>query len=674
MKKFTAFFMAMAILLSIVSALPATAATDSSLLCSGYYGINRTDGVIGQVVPGTEEALLFSRVLADGALALTNGVKTGSELTLSREGVVVDKLSLVVQADCSGDGQFSITDMLMVKSMLLGQQTFTAAQSHAADVSGDASVTITDFLQMKRSILGLASFSPKYVSGAAAVRSQILAVGDTYPFGPSGEVPPETVPPETTPETVPPETTPETVPPETTPETVPPETTPETVPPETTPETVPPETIPEIAPPETTPEAVPAPAAETPAEETLPPESVTVEGDAVTWADGVITAVKLGTARLSYGDETLIVTVCEEALQISLPDTTLFIGPGGSTTLLPVLNHPADKSLISYSVSDSNVLQVTQEGQLTALAQGSATVTATLPNGASASQNVTVIQLIESLSLEKDYIKLKPGMQKPIVTTRIPAQSPEKLIWTSSDTDIATVDENGIVTGVKYGTVTVTGISEYGKVSVVCKVKVCDLIQVALTYDDGPSSVYTPKVLDMLKEHDIKVTFFMVGNRIKTSPTSVKRMADEGHELGYHTWEHTFFFNMSAKEIAADFEQFQQAVYNASGKYATVYRAPGGNITDNALKTIPLPHIMWSVDTRDWATRNTEAVKNAVLNGLKDGAIILVHDIHATTYYGTKEAIEYIIKKDLDVEFLTVTELLSRKGQTPEAGKTYYKN
>jgi peptidoglycan/xylan/chitin deacetylase (PgdA/CDA1 family) len=205
-------------------------------------------------------------------------------------------------------------------------------------------------------------------------------------------------------------------------------------------------------------------------------------------------------------------------------------------------------------------------------------------------------------------------------------------------------------------------------------VKVCNLIQVALTYDDGPSSAYTPKVLDMLKQHDIKVTFFLVGNRISTTPSSVKRMAQEGHEIGYHTWGHTFFFNMTAKQIKDDFEKFQTAVYNASGSKATVYRAPGGNITDTALKTIPLPHIMWSVDTRDWETRNAESVKKAVINGLKDGAIILVHDIHATTYQGTKAAIEYIIKNDLDVEFLTVTELLSRKGTPPQAGKTYYKN
>lgn len=610
MKKITTIFMVFAILFSLAGALPAIAATDSSLLCSGYYGINRTDGVIGQITPNTDEALLFSRILADGELALSNGVKTGSHLTLSKDGTVIDTLSLVVQADCSGDGQFSITDALMVKSTLLGMQTFSPAQSQAADVSGDGSVSVTDFLQMKSNILGRTDFSPKYVSGAAAANSLILAVGDTYPFGPT----------------------------------------------------------------ETAPDAAADTSGESAPEEDLPPETVTVEGDAVTWAAGTVTAVKLGSARLSWGDETLIVTVCEEALRISLPDAPLYIGPGATSLLQPVLNHPADTTQISYSVSDDTVLQVSSAGVLTALKEGSATVTASLPNGSSDSQDVTVITLIDTITVEDDYIKLKPGSTKNIAVTIAPADSPEKLIWTSSDTSIATVDDKGVVTGIKNGTVTVTCASQYGKIAATCKVKVCNLIQVALTYDDGPSSAYTPLVLDMLKKYDVTATFFLVGNRIKTSPTSVKRMAEEGHEIGYHTWGHTYFFNMTKAEIKADFEKFQEAVYNASGIKATVYRAPGGNITDTALATIPLPHIMWSVDTRDWATRNTEAVKEAVLGGLKDGAIILVHDIHKTTYYGTMAAIEYIIKNDLDVEFLTVTELLSRKGTPPQAGKTYYKN
>ena len=62
-----------------------------------------------------------------------------------------------------------------------------------------------------------------------------------------------------------------------------------------------------------------------------------------------------------------------------------------------------------------------------------------------------------------------------------------------------------------------------------------------------------------------------------------------------------------------------------------MFRAAGGGITDRALETLPVPHIMWSVDTRDWETRDTYRVRQAILNGLKDGAIILLHDIHGTT-------------------------------------------
>ena len=81
---------------------------------------------------------------------------------------------------------------------------------------------------------------------------------------------------------------------------------------------------------------------------------------------------------------------------------------------------------------------------------------------------------------------------------------------------------------------------------------------------------------------------------------------------------------------------------------------------------------MWSVDTRDWETLNTYRVKQAIISGLKDGAIILLHDIHSSTYYGTVAALEYIFEEDLDVEFMTVTELLSRDGTPPEAGQSYY--
>ena len=335
-------------------------------------------------------------------------------------------------------------------------------------------------------------------------------------------------------------------------------------------------------------------------------------------------------------------------------------------------NHPV-KQKITYTVSDETIATVDENGILTGHTQGSTTVTATLANGATATQALTVIPLIEDICIAVPYsMKVKIGGSKQLSASALPSSSPETLIWASSDPSIATVDQNGLVQGIQAGNVTITCTSEFGKVQASVQMKVCNLVQVALTFDDGPSGAYTPQLLDLLQKYDVTATFFFVGSMMNNAQSVVKRIGQQGHELGYHTWGHTYFSKMSASEIKKDFDRFQTLLTELCGRSATVFRAPGGGITNTALKTIDLPHIYWSVDTRDWETRNTTKVKNAILNGLRDGAIILLHDIHATTLSGTREALDYIFENDLDVEFLTVTELLSRKGTPPTSGKTYY--
>ncbi len=686
MKKSIVIFLIFSILLSMGLLTPAYAAGESQIQ-SGYYSIDRASGLIGQITPGTPSDTLLSRLLPGGDFKLSAGVATGSVLSLSRSGSQTDKLSLVVLSDCSGDGIFSVSDMLMVKSLLLNQKKFSNAQRLAADVSGDNAVTITDFLQMKSKILGLGDFTPRAIPNGEAKEAVILTVGQTYDFGPadgvlagaarrarSGAWSPIAEPAESTavptaaeptessadPAEIPTEPTqPSTEPTEPPTEPTEPPTSPTELP--TTP------TEPPTAP--TEPPTVPT---EPPTVPTEPPKILTVEGDAISWSSGKITALKVGTARITYEGQSLIITVCKEGLKVSLPTAPLYVLPGATAQLQPVLNHPVHSGF-TYSSANTGIAKVNAQGVVTGVATGNTKVTVTLPNGTSATQEIRVIRLVSSLSLNQSSIKLKAGTTKKLTASVTPADSPEKLIWTSSDSSIATVDSSGLVTGRKNGTVTVTCTTEYGKVAASCKVKVCNLIQVALTFDDGPSSSYTGKLLDTLKQYNIPATFFMVGSRISTSPSSVKRMASEGHELGYHTWGHTYFSSMTATAIKSDLAKFQQTLKDTCGKTATVYRAPGGTITSTALSTISMPHIMWSVDTRDWEHRDSTRVKNAIINGLKDGAIILLHDIHGPTYTGTKAALEYIFAKDMDVEFLTITELLSRKGSAPQNGTTYYK-
>ncbi len=663
MKRFFSAMTALALLLSLCPIL--VQAQEPEQIVSGYYGISQETGLIGQIPLGIEGETFLSRVFGKGALTLTDGVVTGSVLQLTDQGQTLDSLTLVVQADVNGDGGFSVTDMLMVKSALLNLQSLNGAQTAAADVSGDGKMTITDFLQMKSQLLKLSDFTLQDVPGASREACVILAPGETMAYGPEqaadAQVQPaaeETTEPSTEPTA---ETEPDTdteTEPDTGTETEP-DTGTETEPDtgmETEPTTEP--TVEPTTEPETEPVLPPAPA-------------VTVEGDAVIWENGTVTAVHVGTARLIWEEETLLITVCNTPQTVTLPEESA-MEPGSSVQLQPKLKHPVD-TRITYHVSDPTIVQVDETGKVTALAYGVATVTAQLPNGAAAAQKIRVANLIDTVTLNAHRIKVDNGSSKTITATVSPGDTGEKLIWSSSDTAIAKVDQNGVVTGLKNGTVMITCTTEYGKIAASCEVKVCNLIQVAITFDDGPSSAYTGKVLDMLQKYDISASFFLVGNRIRGCEALLQRMVDEGHEIGYHTWAHTYFYNMTQAEIKADFKKFCEAVDKACGGEVTLFRAPGGGITNTALSTIPLPHIYWSEDTRDWETRNTTKVKNAIIAGLKDGAIILLHDIHGTTYTGTLAALEYIFENDLDVEFLTVTELLSRNGTAPKSGTTYYK-
>ncbi len=588
MKRFLAFFVTISLLLGFFAKFPVKAEQPHRIL-SSFYGIDWEKGVLGVIPQQTDEAELLSRIYGDGEVSLSDGVKTGSRLNLRVNGETVASLAVAVQADCNADGSFSVSDLLLVKSLLLGRQEFDEAQSAAADVSGDGKVSVTDFLQMKSRILGISEFSQPDTANTYTGPSVALAPGErcAYPVE-DGEV--------------------------------------------------------------------------------------TVSGTAAVWADGMITARTPGTALLRDGSKELLITVCQQPLEISFPRSEYALAPNASSQLSPRLSMPLSAS-IAYTVSDPSVLTVDASGKITAVSQGTAVVTATLLDGKQASQTIRVMPLIETITLSQSSLKVRhEGGVKPLSAVCMPEGVDEKLVWSSSDPSVATVDQNGVITGVTDGYVTISCTSEYGLVSASCRVKVCNLVQVALTFDDGPSKSYTGKVLDALEAYDVKSTFFMVGENL-TAGTSdiVTRMARDGHELGYHTMEHTYFYNMTSEEIKADYAQFQTKLEEICGQQATLFRAPGGGINDRALEAIALPHIMWSVDTRDWETKNARKVKEQILSGVKrDGAIILVHDIHRTTYEGVAQALKEIREADMDVEFLTVSELLSRDGTPPEAGKTYY--
>ena len=244
----------------------------------------------------------------------------------------------------------------------------------------------------------------------------------------------------------------------------------------------------------------------------------------------------------------------------------------------------------------------------------------------------------------------------------------EVLEWETSDPAIATVSSQGVVSGLEKGSVTITVTGTVTGVKASCQVHVGRSPQVALTFDDGPST-HTARFLDYLETTDAKVTFFMVGNRMNTYKKTVKRMAQQGHELGYHSYAHADQTGLSTSQIKSDYNKSNRILKEITGQSFTVWRTPGGSYNSRVLKAVPLPHIFWSSSTGDWKTRNETAVYNAILRLSKDGAIILLHDLHGTTVDG---AIRAMKKLEADgFEFVTVTELLSRNGTPPKKGVSY---
>lgn len=244
----------------------------------------------------------------------------------------------------------------------------------------------------------------------------------------------------------------------------------------------------------------------------------------------------------------------------------------------------------------------------------------------------------------------------------------EALQWETSDPEIAAISEDGVVTGISKGTATITVTGTVTGVRASCKIHVGRSPQVALTFDDGPST-HTARLLNYLETTDAKVTFFMVGNRINSYKTSVRRMAEQGHELGYHSYAHADQTGLSSSQITADYNRSNKILKNITGRGFTVWRTPGGSFNSRVLKAVPLPHIFWTSSTEDWRTRNETAVYNAILKQAKDGAIILLHDLHGTTVDGAIRAMKKLEAEGF--EFVTVTELLSRNGTPPKPGVNY---
>lgn len=191
---------------------------------------------------------------------------------------------------------------------------------------------------------------------------------------------------------------------------------------------------------------------------------------------------------------------------------------------------------------------------------------------------------------------------------------------------------------------------------------------VALTYDDGPS-IYTPRVLKTLKENNAVATFFVVGNRVPTYSDTVKKAHDMGCEIGNHTYEHKNLTRVSEAEVKRQITKTNRNVKKVTGQAPVIVRPTGGATNANVKQWVGMPSIIWSIDTLDWKTRNADSTKKAVLDHVKDGDIVLMHDLYSATASASETIIPELVKRGY--QLVTVSELAECRGGMKETGAYY---
>ncbi|MBO4107334.1 polysaccharide deacetylase family protein [Streptococcus suis] len=168
---------------------------------------------------------------------------------------------------------------------------------------------------------------------------------------------------------------------------------------------------------------------------------------------------------------------------------------------------------------------------------------------------------------------------------------------------------------------------------------------IALTFDDGPNPATTPLVLDILKKYQVKATFFVLGQSVAGNEAILQRMVAEGHEIANHSWSHPNLTNLSATDVAAEIQQTQSAIEAAVGFKPSLMRPPYGAINATTMASIQMPIINWSIDSKDWQSRNATSILKEVQAQAHPGGVLLLHDIHQSTVDCLDGVLSYLLSK-----------------------------
>lgn len=179
---------------------------------------------------------------------------------------------------------------------------------------------------------------------------------------------------------------------------------------------------------------------------------------------------------------------------------------------------------------------------------------------------------------------------------------------------------------------------------------------IAITFDDGPSSRYTGRLLDGLKERNVKASFFLIGENAEGSPVLVERIYKEGHLIGNHTYSHVQMTHLSEEAAVREIEKTDQVISAITGEHVAYMRPPFGAWQRELEVRMEVLPVLWSVDPLDWTTENVDEIVSKVVTEVEEGDIILLHDCYASSVEAALRIVDILQKEGY--EFVTVDRLL----------------
>ena len=180
--------------------------------------------------------------------------------------------------------------------------------------------------------------------------------------------------------------------------------------------------------------------------------------------------------------------------------------------------------------------------------------------------------------------------------------------------------------------------------------------KVALTFDDGPHPSYTAELLDGLKERGIRASFFVLGEHAKLHPDIIRRMQEEGHLIGNHTYSHIQLKDCNWAEYREELIKTSDTIREITGEEVVYVRPPYGCWDSAFEEELNMFPVLWSVDSRDWCSKNTEEIVGRVLNDTEEGDIILMHDYYQTSVEAALQVVDELQREGY--AFVTVEEIL----------------